>query len=118
MTFIYSIPKNDRDKNYEFTVINSKISTCKIIQGTRGNFLMRMLFDDFNKYFNTTFACPFPKQIYGFYNFEANAKFLPPLLLNRDIKYQLVVKTDGKLMNSSNAVWLYSIKIHGEIKSN
>ncbi|KAL7042357.1 hypothetical protein ACKWTF_001109 [Chironomus riparius] len=66
MTFIFPIPKSSQDKNYELTILNSKISTCKLMQGTRANFLVRMLLDDFNKFVNTTFPCPFPKQIYGF----------------------------------------------------
>lgn len=116
MTFIFSIPKSSQDKNYELTMLNSKISTCKLMQGTRGNFIIRMLLDDFNRFVTTTFPCPFPKQVYGFYNFKPNEKYLPTFLLNRDIKFKLIVKTDGKLMNSTNALWLYSMKLHGEIK--
>lgn len=75
-----------------------------------------MLLDD--KFLDFKFICPFPKQTFGCYNFNPNPKFLPPvLLLTRSIKFLLVVKFDGKLLDSKKSVWLFSYKILGEVRN-
>jgi hypothetical protein len=115
MTFKLSLPRNDQDKNYEFTFLDSTVSACNFDKGTRGNFMVRMLFDDFDKYFDCKFECPFKKQNFGFYNFIPNDNYLPPILFNRSLKFLLTVKINGKLNHSKNSIWLISMKITGNL---
>jgi hypothetical protein len=115
MSLSYFIQKDERDKNYEIKILESTVSTCRMNEGNRGNFLVKMLMDDFNQYFDFNFTCPFPKQKFGCYNFVPNAKFLPPILFGRTIGFLLIVKFDGKLLDSKKTVWLFSYKIMGKI---
>ncbi|KAG5676101.1 hypothetical protein PVAND_005955 [Polypedilum vanderplanki] len=115
ITFTFSLPKNDQDKNYELMLFHSTLQSCKVMQGNRPNFIIRMAMDEPNK-FNALFQCPLPANTYGFYNFKANDKLLPPIMIGRSIKFQLVVKCDGKRMNSKSVVWMFSIKLQGEVR--
>lgn len=118
MTFTFSLPKNEQDKNYEMTLLQSTISSCKILNGTRGNFIIKMLLDDLDKFIDFKFSCPFQAQKFGMYNFLPQEKFLPAILQNRSIKFQLITKFDGKLLNAKKSVWLFSFKVLGEIRNN
>jgi hypothetical protein len=111
------MPKNEQDQNYEMTLLQSTLISCKIMEGTRANFVIKMLMDDFDKYFNFNFTCPFPKQTFGMYNFMPNEKFLPQILQNRKFKFALTVKFDGKLINIKKTVWLFTFRIIGVINS-
>ncbi|KAG5676102.1 hypothetical protein PVAND_005956 [Polypedilum vanderplanki] len=117
LTFTFSIPKDERDKNYDFTLIHYTIQSCKISQGSRANFIVKMLMDGND--FAQIFKCPMLAGTYGFYNFKPNDKFLPQVLLGKNrIRFQLLVKVDAKILNSKNAsVWLFTFKIQGEIKN-
>lgn len=86
-----------------------------MMKGTRGNFIIKMIMEDFDKYFDKRFTCPFPAQTFGLYGFTPNTKYLPSILLNRHIKFQLIVKVEGKWLNSTRIVTLFTFKLHGEV---
>jgi hypothetical protein len=98
--------------------MESTMQSCRINDGNRANFLVKMVMDDLNKYFDFKFTCPFPKQKFGCYNFVANANFLPPIFsLGGSIKVMVIAKFDGKLLGSKKTVSLFSYKILTEIQS-
>jgi hypothetical protein len=115
MTYSFMLPKNDRDRNYELTLFHSAIQSCKIAQGVRANFIVKMLMDD--KKVGNFFQCPLLAKDYGFYFFKANGTFLPPVLIGRSVKFQLIVKVDGKVMSTKATVWLFTFKLQGEIRN-
>jgi hypothetical protein len=118
MTFKLSLPKGNHDKNYDLTILDSTVSVCNFYKGTRGNFIVKMLLDDFDKYFDCKFECPFKKQKFGFYFFIPNDKYLPPFLLNLSVKFLLIVRLDGKTSDSKNSVSLLTLKINGYLSKN
>lgn len=73
-----------------------------------------MLLDDLDKYIDFKFACPFYKQTFSMFNFLPQEKFLPAIL-NRKVKFSMVVKFDGKLLETNKSVWLFSFNVFGEI---
>ena len=61
LTFIFAIGSNENDKNYENVMMRSTVNTCKMHEGNRANFIIKMLMDQFTKTADFNFTCPFPK---------------------------------------------------------
>lgn len=61
LTFIFAISKDKNDKNYENVVMRTSLSSCKINDGNRGNFLIKMAMEGFEKTADFKFTCPFLK---------------------------------------------------------
>lgn len=61
LTFVYAIGKNENDKNYENVIMHSTMNSCKVNNGNRGNFVIKMVMDQFQKNSDFNFTCPFPK---------------------------------------------------------
>lgn len=61
LNFDFAIGKNEDDNNYENVLPRSTFSTCKIDRGVRGNFLVKIAMEDFEKTADFKFSCPFPK---------------------------------------------------------
>lgn len=61
LSFVFAIPRNDGDRNYENIMMTSTLNSCKIQQGTRGNFIIKMVMDEFERNSDFKFNCPFMK---------------------------------------------------------
>lgn len=61
LSFVYAIGKNDNDKNYENIIMQSSLNSCKVNSGNRGNFIIKMVMDQFKQNSDFNFTCPFPK---------------------------------------------------------
>lgn len=61
ITFLFAICKNEKDKNYENVLIRSTISSCKVNEGNRGNFMIKMAMAEFDQTADFKFTCPFYK---------------------------------------------------------
>jgi len=61
LTFTLQFPMDDKDKDYQIKFLKSTIDVCKITRGTMGNFIVKMLMDEFYKSADFKVACPFPK---------------------------------------------------------
>lgn len=58
-TFTFSLPKSQNDKEYENQILHSTINMCKLDDGVRGNFLAKMLMEDFYNSADFDLKCPF-----------------------------------------------------------
>lgn len=62
LSVVFAICKNENDKNYENVIMRSTRNTCKVnLNGTRGNFIIKMVLEEFTKSSDFNFTCPFPK---------------------------------------------------------
>jgi len=59
--FRLSVPKDKNDRNYEKVVLESATNICKMAKGIIGDFLVRMIMEDFSKFANFNISCPFKK---------------------------------------------------------
>lgn len=57
LSFILAVPSSSGDK----VVMTSTLSSCKIHEGNRANFIIKMLMEQFEKVADFQFVCPFPK---------------------------------------------------------
>lgn len=61
LTFVFAIPRNIHDKNYENVIMSSTFSSCKIHDGNRGNFIVKMIMENADDVMDFHFGCPFMK---------------------------------------------------------
>lgn len=62
--FEFAIGKSEEDKNYENVMMRSTLSSCKIQEGVRGNFIIKVAMEGFDKTADFNFTCPFHKVNY------------------------------------------------------
>lgn len=59
--FMFAIPRDKNDKNYENIVIKTSTNVCKLAQGVMGDFVVKMIMTDFHKFADFDIGCPFKK---------------------------------------------------------
>lgn len=59
--FVFSIPKDKNDKNYEKILIKSSVNACRMVNGIQGDFLTKMIMEDFRNVADFELKCPLPK---------------------------------------------------------
>lgn len=59
--FVFSIAKDKNDKNYEKIILKSNVNACKMISGIQGDFLTKMIMEDFKNFADFELKCPLPK---------------------------------------------------------
>lgn len=59
--FEFSIPKDKNDKNYEKVLIKSNVNACRMVNGIQGDFLTKMIMEDFKNFADFELKCPLPK---------------------------------------------------------
>lgn len=110
------IPMNSADNEFGRVLLSSTINSCKINEGNRGNFIIKMMMEEFDKTADFKWTCPFPKQTYSLYNFSPNDKFLPTFVIkNKTIKFMMLVRFDGKLIDTKTVINLFTFKLYGSI---
>jgi hypothetical protein len=55
------VPKDKNDKNYEKLIIKSNVNACRMVNGIKGDFLTKMIMEDFKNYADFELKCPLPK---------------------------------------------------------
>jgi len=129
-----AMPKDKNDKNYERIVLKSPANICRLGQGRMGNFVSKMIMEEFGKYADFKVECPFLKvsrnnfhnsllcnSLQGSYNinnFILSDKYVPLYLLQENVKYFIILQAMGKVAKSKSLVTLYTIKAFGEIQKN
>lgn len=63
MSFVFAVCRNENDKNYENVLVRSTLNSCKVNEGNRGNFMIKMAMADFDSTADFKWTCPFYKVI-------------------------------------------------------
>lgn len=116
-TFKFLLPQSDNDKEYRNQVLQSSIDLCKIHDGVRGNFLVKMMMEDFyNKTDAINLRCPSAPGTLNLKNFKVTDSFIPSYLIVGNFKFLIYLRTQAKIPNIKHLQYLYSLKFYGEIK--
>lgn len=115
LTFTFSLPKNDDDKEYQNRVLRSTVDTCKMRAGSGGNFLVKMLMENFLKSADFSLRCPMKAGTYNLWNFKVSDSFIPSYLLLSDFKFMIDMNAKVKIPGAKQLVNFYSLKISGEV---
>ncbi|CRK89371.1 CLUMA_CG003126, isoform A [Clunio marinus] len=71
--------KTSKNSDSEISLMNTKINSCKLSEGNRGNPLVRIVMDPFDRCSDFNFTCPFTKKKFNFFNYSPNEKLLIPI---------------------------------------
>jgi len=100
--------------NYDVEVLKSSINVCKMANGTRGNFLIKMLMEEFTKHASFKIGCPLSTGLFNITNWKLNENLLPGFLL-RNVSFMLRIDGKGKGFNDKGLKEMYSLKIFGKL---
>jgi hypothetical protein len=59
MQFEIFAQKDKNDRNYERQLIKTTINVCKMVEGTLGDFVAKMIMEDLHNYIDFDLKCPF-----------------------------------------------------------
>jgi hypothetical protein len=93
--------------------VESTVNSCNVRRGVRGNFLIKMIMEQFknNKAFD--FTCPVLNKSLRFDKFHPNDELLPKILF-RPFSYMCKSEFGGKILNSKKIISIATFKVYGE----
>lgn len=131
----FAIPNDKFDKNYEKILFKSSFNVCKLFLGNSGNFLGKAIMDILQNFADFPLVCPVKQVKDNFtvfslrkllkltfkgtlhvFNIVIDGKYIPTQLLPYDQKFMLFAKVYGKVPVTKNNVFLFSLKVFGELK--
>lgn len=112
-TFSFNLPKNEKDADFQNRVMQSTVNMCKLGAGVRGNFLTKMLMEDFYKAANFTLECPMPARNYNLSNLKITDTHIPTYLLVGDLNFMIQLRVQAKIPIVKQMVYLYHLKFFG-----
>jgi Protein of unknown function (DUF1091) len=115
-TFSFHVPLHEKDLEYQKEVIKSTVNMCKLEQGVRANFIMKMIMENFNKCANFKWECPMKTGIYTLTNFTITDSAIPSYLIPQDLKFMLLARVMCKVPKSKALEYFYTVKMYGELK--
>lgn len=111
--FSFSLPQHDKDEDYQNRVLQSSVNLCKLQDGVRGNFLTKMLMEDFDKSANFTLKCPLPAGNFNMKNLRITDTYIPTYWLVGDVKFLIQMRVSAKIPNVKVMAYLYHLKFYG-----
>lgn len=116
--FALSIPRYENDREYQNQIFQSTVNFCKLDDGVRGNFLIKMFMEEFYKTSNYNLKCPLEPGTKNIRNMKVTENFFPEYLLRLigDTKFLISLRSQGKVLNEKSLKYLYSLKFYGEMK--
>lgn len=115
-TLTFSIPKDNKDTEYQNRILKAMIALCKLRRGVRGNFITKMLLENFYSDEEHFMQCPVPPGTGNIWNFKLADSYIPSYLLISDLKYAVDFVVRAKISKSKPLVYMYSVRFIGEIK--
>lgn len=132
LSIVFAITRTENEKIVENVLMRTTLNTCKINEGNRGNFIVKMMMDEIDRTADFKFTCPFPKvfivmnyfifqhfiffqKVFHFTNFTPRERHLPLFLISDNNMYSMVLRFDGKLVGVKKVVNLFTLKLSGEL---
>lgn len=115
-TFTLSLQKSEKDNDYQNEILRSTINMCKLEDGVRGNFLTKMLMENFYNSSDFSLKCPMKPRTFSLWNFKMSANAFPSYLLTNDFKFMIDLKIQSKIPSVKGLVYFQTLKFFGEVK--
>lgn len=61
LSIVFAITRTENEKIIENVLMRTTLNTCKINEGNRGNFIVKMMMEEIDRTADFKFTCPFPK---------------------------------------------------------
>lgn len=111
-----SIPKNEKDENYETHLPQGIVNLCTLSDGILMNPIAKMFLDTYEKYANYKIACPFKPGPYNLYGYEMKENlFSLPMIKN--FKFRLSASLHCKTAKEKKNFEAFRFKMDGSIKN-
>lgn len=112
------LPKNKNDKKYENIILRTTFDACKMLRGSKGDFLGNIIISVVKKYSDRELKCPSDIAKYNFRNIVIEDDFVPKFLLTDDFRALVAGKIVGKVLPQQKTAELLSAKIYVRIAKN
>lgn len=110
--FVLKTKVNVNDQEFNKIIFRGKIDTCKVADGVFGNFLVRFLMENLEKFSNLTLACPHKKNFYYAHNLPAlDDSFIPGFFPRNRFQWQITITVNAKVKKTF--VQIMSIRLYG-----
>lgn len=107
--------KDDNDKEYTNILLKTSVNVCNLSKGVIGNFVTKVLMENFKKSANFEMKCPFESGKHSVTNLEVSDKFIP---IFKEFKFLYQSQSFGKLPKIKGLVNIYTYKVYGVFKKN
>lgn len=111
------VKSSNNVKEYDKTVLNGQVDTCKVSRGVIGNFIVRMLVDQLKDHSNFKFVCPQDKGFYYVRNLPIDLKNLPSFLTGNNVQWEISIIARIKTPASRRLVNTFNLKFYGSFNS-
>lgn len=115
-TFSFSLQKTKDDNDYENEILRSTVNMCKLEDGVRGNFLTKMLMENFKNCADFSLKCPMQQRNISLTNFKMSENSFPSYLLMTYFKFMVQLKLQSKIPNVKSLVYFQTLKFYGEVE--
>lgn len=103
----------ENSKEFDHLILKGNIDSCKVSNGTFGNFIVQMIAENLEKYSNFRFECPLKKADFYAINFPVDMKYIPYYFLANPQKWELTSTIRAKVKNTKSLVLICTIKFYG-----
>ena len=116
VTFAIKRKSNQNLAEFDQTIIQGKIDTCKIGEGMFGSYILTSLMADFTKYSNFQLTCPHKKGFLYLSNFpRVDESVFPSFVPKQKTLFELTVVCMAKLPKRPKLASFLSLKVYGII---
>ena len=105
--------KDSNDKEYTNVLLTTSVNVCSISKGVIGNFVSKIVMENFRKSSNFEMKCPFEAGIHSVTNLEVSDKYIPMI---REFKFLYQSQVFAKLPKVKGFVNIYTYKVYGVFK--
>lgn len=107
--------RNDKDTEYTNVLLRTSVNVCKISDGILGNFLTKIVMENFRKSANFEMKCPFEVGNHTVTNLEVSDKFIPII---REFEFKYQSEMFAKVAKVKKLVQIYTYQVYGVFKKN
>lgn len=112
---LLAVKKDSNDNEYTNVLLRTSVDVCNLSKGVIGNFVSKILMENFKKSANFEMKCPFEAGNHSITNLEVSDKFIPMV---KEFQFLYQSKAFGKLFKQKKFVNIYTYKIYGVFKKN
>ncbi|CAO1366056.1 unnamed protein product [Diamesa hyperborea] len=110
-----AVKKDSTDKEYTNILLKTSVNVCNLSKGVIGNFVTKVLMENFKKSANFEMKCPFETGNHSIVNLEVSDKLIP---IFKEFEFLYQSQSFGKLYRKKGLVNIYTYKVYGLFKKN
>ncbi len=119
----FSLPKDEKDRDYQRNVLKATINVCRIINGVGGDFISKFVGNELRRITKVPLKCPLAKKTYKFINFKFSGDYIPKLnlpsyFITENVKFMGTFRGMAKVGNNTKFVPFFNARVYGVLGKN